>query len=69
MVQFSVTPGGSSLPVGTYRVTLLGVKQTPPHPKFGRCCRLKFKVVGGEHDGEVATCICPLEKPASGSEV
>ena len=64
-MQFQVTAGGSSVPVGMYRATFSGVEEQPPHPEFGKGVRFTFKVVGGEHDGEEATVICGIEKPAS----
>jgi hypothetical protein len=65
MIKFQVTAGGSSVPAGMYKGTFLGVEETPPHADYGRGCRFKFKVVGGEHDGEEASVICGIEKPAS----
>lgn len=65
MLQFQVTAGGSSVPAGMYRGPFLGVEETEPHAEYGRGCRFKFKVQGGEHDGEEASVICGIEKPAS----
>lgn len=64
-MQFQVTAGGSSVPVGMYRGTFSGVEVQPPHPELGKGVRFKFKVVGGDHDGEEATVICGIDKPAS----
>jgi len=63
-MQFQDSAGGGP-PVGMYKATFAGVEETPPHPEFGKAVRFKFKIVGGEHDGEEATVICGIEKPAS----
>jgi hypothetical protein len=48
-----------------YKATFAGVEETPPHAEYGKGVRFKFKIVDGEHDGEEATVICGVEKPAS----
>lgn len=64
-MQFQVTAGGSSVPVGMYRAVFSGVEEQPPHPEYGKGVRFTFKISGGDHDGEDATVICGIEKPAS----
>jgi hypothetical protein len=64
-LSFQVSAGGSTVPVGMYKAIFVSVEETPPHAEFGKGCRFSFKVVGGEHDGEEASVICGMEKPAS----
>ena len=64
-MEFQVSSGGSSVPIGMYRATFAGHEATPNHPEYGRGVKFIFKVTGGDHDGEDATVICGMEKPAS----
>ena len=64
-MQFTVSAGGSTVPIGMYKATFAGVEETPPHPEYGKGVKFSFKVVGGEHDGEETSVICGVEKPAS----
>jgi hypothetical protein len=64
-MEFQVSSGGSSVPVGMYKAVFAGVEVTPDHPEYGKGCKFTFKVNGGDHDNEEATVICGMEKPAS----
>lgn len=64
-MEFQVTAGGSSVPAGMYKGLFEGAEPTEPHAEYGKGVRFKFKVQGGEQDGQEASVICGLEKPAS----
>jgi hypothetical protein len=58
----------SGPPVGIYKATFVGVVKTN-HPEYGDGARFDFKVVGGEHDGRIASRTCkpqPTAKNATG---
>ena len=58
----------SGPPAGIYRATFVGVVKTS-HPEYGDGARFDFKVVGGEHDGRIASRTCkpqPTAKNATG---
>ena len=56
-MEFTVGSGG--LPVGAYSAIFVGAEPyTENVEKYGPGVSLKFRVVGGEHNGEDATRIC-----------
>jgi hypothetical protein len=48
---------GSGPPPGIYKATFAGVTKTT-HEEYGAGARFDFKVVGGEHDGKIASRTC-----------
>lgn len=47
----------SGPPAGIYKATFAGVTKTH-HEEYGPGARFDFKVVGGEHDGKIASRTC-----------
>lgn len=45
-----------SVPVGKHKAKFLGVK--PHESQYGKALRFGWQVIGGEHNGAVATRIC-----------
>ena len=58
----------SGPPAGIYKATFAGVTKTH-HEEYGDGARFDFKIVGGEHDGRMASRTCkpqPTAKNATG---
>ena len=56
LMDFTVSEG-SGPPAGIYRATFVGVVKTT-HEQYGDGARFDWKVVGGEHDGKIASRTC-----------
>ena len=46
------------LPVGGYQAIYQGAEEFDGDKKYGDCVRLKFLVVGGDHDGQETDVLC-----------
>ena len=56
--QFTVS-SASGVPSGSYNATFAGIEPYSEHSEqYGEGVLLKFKISGGEHDGEEASRIC-----------
>lgn len=56
-MQFTMSSGG--VPAGTYQATFTGVEAYNENvDKYGAGVSLKFRVIGGDHDGAEASRIC-----------
>ena len=64
-MQFAITAGGSSVPVGMYKAKFAGVEETPPHVEYGAGVKFRFTIINGDHAGEETSVICGTAKPAS----
>lgn len=53
MTEFEVADS-SGPPAGIYKATFQGVVKTD-HPEYGPGARFDWKIVGGEHDGRIAS--------------
>ena len=66
-MEFTVADS-SGPPAGIYKATFQGVVKTV-HDEYGDGARFDFKIVGGEHDGRIASRTCkpvPSAKNATG---
>ena len=66
-MEFTVADS-SGPPPGIYKATFQGVVKTV-HDEYGDGARFDFKIVGGEHDGRIASRTCkpvPSAKNATG---
>jgi hypothetical protein len=62
LMEFTVSEGAGP-PAGLYKAEFLGVQKTE-HEQYGAGARFDFKVVGGEHDGKIASRTCkPTPSP------
>lgn len=59
--------GSGGVPVGSYRGQFTGTEKFDANAdKYGEGISLQWKILGGQHDGEVATRICsPKLSPKS----
>lgn len=67
-LQFQIEAGGSTVPAGAFRAKFVDVEETE-HEEYGAGLRFVFEVIGGDHNGEVATRITsdrPTPKNAAG---
>ena len=67
LMEFTVADS-SGPPPGIYKATFQGVVKTV-HDEYGDGARFDFKIVGGEHDGRIASRTCkpvPSAKNATG---
>lgn len=67
MTEFTFAES-SGPPAGIYKATFVGVSKTS-HPEYGDGAKFDFRVVGGEHDGRIASRTCkpqPTAKNATG---
>jgi hypothetical protein len=68
MISEFVFADSSGPPAGIYKATFQGVTKTH-HEEYGDGARFDWKIVGGEHDGRIASRTCkpqPTAKNATG---
>jgi len=56
----------SGPPAAIYRAKFVGVERTD-HPEYGPGARFDFRVIGGEHDGKIASRTTKMEPSAKNS--
>lgn len=56
-MKFEMKSAGS-VPAGNYTAKFVGIDPYDEHSEYGEGVILRFEIVGGDHDGEVATRIC-----------
>jgi hypothetical protein len=63
MISEFVFADGAGPPAGIYKAAFVGVSKTH-HEEYGAGARFDFKIVGGEHDGRIASRTCKPQPTA-----